>query len=208
MRESHPPKCVGLKRCWEKDIGEEITGETWGEIIGSWFKVSREIQTRLINYKIINRTYWTPSKMARLGLRGSDLCWRCDTTCGTLLHMLYSCPMIDILWSKIITFINTVMASSLAQGPMLCILGMVPKESGLNAHQTSWCRIALITGCRIVLRHCKTRGDISFKEWMDKIAKISFYERLCYKMINRMDMKIWGPFLAVTLSAGELHPFK
>lgn len=32
MRESHPPKCVGLKRCWEKDIGEEITGETWGEI--------------------------------------------------------------------------------------------------------------------------------------------------------------------------------
>ncbi len=64
LRESQPPGFEGLKRCWEKDIGEEISGE----IIGSWFKVSREMQTRLISYKIINRIYWTPRKMAQLGL--------------------------------------------------------------------------------------------------------------------------------------------
>lgn len=27
------------------------------------------MQTRLINYKIINRIYWIPNKMAQLGLR-------------------------------------------------------------------------------------------------------------------------------------------
>lgn len=113
LRGFQPPSFEGLQRCWERDIGEEISGETLGEIIGSWFKVSREIQTRLINYKIINRIYWTPSKMARLGLRNSDLCWRCDATCGTLLHMLYLCPMIDLLWSKIISFIDTAMSSAL-----------------------------------------------------------------------------------------------
>ncbi len=77
FRESQPPGFRGFKRCWEKDIGEEIFGEIWAQIIGSWFKVSREMQTRLISYKIINRIYWTPRKMAQLGL--SSYYWMQDS---------------------------------------------------------------------------------------------------------------------------------
>ena len=200
LRDPQSPSFEGLKKCWERDTGEEISGEMWAQIIGSWFKVSREMQTRLISYKILNRTYWTPCKMARLRLRNSDLCWRCDAMCGTLVHMLYSCPRIDLLWSKIISFINIVMCSTLVQQPLLCLLGALPKGSGLNVHQIAWCRTALITGCRIVLRHWKTKGDISVKEWFDEMAKIASYEKLCYRMMDKEElyMKIWGPYTAVT----------
>ena len=111
LRGSQSPSHKGLKRCWESDIGEEISSETWVQIIESWFKVLREMQTCLLSYKIVNRTYWT----ARLGLRNSDLCWRCDASRGTIVHMLYSCTRIDLLWSKIISFINIVMSSTLVQ---------------------------------------------------------------------------------------------
>lgn len=146
------------------------------------------MQTCLISHKIINRTYWTPCKMARLGLRNSELCWRCDAFSGTLLHMLYSCPMIDLLWSKIMFFINTVMSSALVQQPLFCLLGMPPKGSGKNIYQIAWCRTALTTGCKIVLPHWKTKGEILVKEWFDEMAKISSYERLCYRLTDSVCM--------------------
>lgn len=199
LRKSQPPGYGGLKKCWERDLGEIIPDETWGNIIKSWYKVSREMQTRLMRYKIMNRIYWTPSKMARLGLRDSDVCWRCNTECGTLLHMLYSCPMIDPLWSEIVSFINNLLTTALVRHPLLCLLGVVPQGNGLNSHQSSWCRIALITGCRIILRHWKTQVVVSMVEWFNEMSKIASYEKLCYRMINKEDVyvKIWGPYLDI-----------
>ena len=66
MRQSHPPKLDRLRRAWEEDIGGCIAMETWEEIVWSWYKTSREVQTSLITYKDINKRYWTPCKMARL----------------------------------------------------------------------------------------------------------------------------------------------
>ena len=176
LKGSQLPSYKGFKRCWERDIGEEVSGETWAQINESWFKVSREMQTRLISYKILNRTYWTPYKMARLGLRNSDLCWRCDASWSTFVHMLYSCPRIDLLWSKISSFIKTVMSSTLVQQLLLCLLGVLPKGSGPTVHQIVWCRTALTTRCRIVLRHWKSKEAISAKEWFDEMVKIASYE--------------------------------
>ena len=134
------------------------------------------------NRKSINRIYWTPCKMSGLEFRNSDLCNWCDALRGTLLHKLYSFPMIDFPWSQRISFINTLISSTLIQQPMLCLLGIVPKGRCLNIHQISWCRNALISRCRILLRHWKTKEEILVREWFNYIAKISSYERLCYRL--------------------------
>ena len=60
-------------------------------IIASWQNSSREAQSQLIQYKLFNRNHWTPSKMAKLKLKDSNTCWRCDKEVGTLVYMLYSC---------------------------------------------------------------------------------------------------------------------
>lgn len=93
MRQSYPTKLEGLKRAWEADLQGEIIMEKWKEITGSWYNTSREIHTHLIIYKIIYRVYWTPSKMARLKLCESEMCWRCERSRGTFLHMLYEFKM-------------------------------------------------------------------------------------------------------------------
>lgn len=199
MRHSQPPKTDGLKRSWEEDLGREISQEVWKDIVGSWYRTSREMQTRLITYKIINRGYWTPCKMARLKLRESDICWRCDEDRGTLLHMLYECKMTQNLWENMITFLGDVLGAELLQSPALCILGIITEGVGLSAQQTLWCRLALITGCRVVLRHWKTKGTIPFNEWMVEMTKIASYEQMIYKLNHRQEVfqKIWGPYINV-----------
>ena len=125
MRKSRPPKLDALKRAWEEDFQSEIVMEGWEGVIRSWHKISRETQTRLIMYKTIHRLYWTPSKMARLKLCDSELCWRCERSKGTFVHMLYECEMAQNLWKKIILFINKVLDTDVSQSPALCILGLI-----------------------------------------------------------------------------------
>uniref|UniRef100_A0A3P8RLF1 Reverse transcriptase domain-containing protein n=1 Tax=Amphiprion percula TaxID=161767 RepID=A0A3P8RLF1_AMPPE len=184
MRQSHPPGLSGLKRMWK-------------DITGSWYKISREMKTRLIIYKIIHRCYWTPCKMAKLKLRDSDLCWRCHRSKGTLLHMLYDCYLTQNLWKTIIGFVNKVLGTKFVQNPALCTLGIGVREEGLTVQQTLWCRLALSTGCRIVLRHWKTDNIVSFSEWMGEMTKIANFEQSIFKINNKLNIfqKIWGPFM-------------
>lgn len=78
IRSTQVPKLDGLKTCWEKDLAQMIPENNWKKLYASWHCYSREAQSQLICYKILNRSYWTPSKLARLNLRNSDLCWRCN----------------------------------------------------------------------------------------------------------------------------------
>lgn len=63
--------------------------------------MSRELRTRLIQFKIINRVYWMPSRLHKVVLVDSSECWGCHDKEGTLVHMLWSCPKIQEFWSAI-----------------------------------------------------------------------------------------------------------
>ena len=65
---------VVSKTPWERDIGVSLSDEEWDEILGNGKKLSRELRTRLIQFKIINRIYWTPSRLFRVGLSESPKC--------------------------------------------------------------------------------------------------------------------------------------
>lgn len=58
-----------LKLAWERDLNillteSESDGE-WNAILYNMKKMSRELRTRLIQFKILNRIYWTPVKLHR-----------------------------------------------------------------------------------------------------------------------------------------------
>lgn len=83
IREAQAPKLEGLRLCWEKDLGTPILEDTWKWLIKSWYTCSQETQSQLIQYKLLHRKYWTPSKLAKLKLVDSDTCWKCQKETGT-----------------------------------------------------------------------------------------------------------------------------
>lgn len=46
-----------------------FSDEEWSTILQNPQKSSSEIRTRLVHFKILNRVYWTPAKLHRVGLR-------------------------------------------------------------------------------------------------------------------------------------------
>ncbi len=160
---------------WERDLGEAIKDELWKQVVSKWHTCVREIQSELINYKIFNRCYWTPSRMARLKLRDDGLCWRFNTDIGTMVHMLYECDKVKELWEKIVQFVNNIFSLTLHKNPALCMLGILPEDACLSWQQRQWCRLAMVSGCRVILRHWKSVTPSSFDEWLELMSNIASY---------------------------------
>lgn len=197
IREAHAPPLDGLKKCWERDIEEEIDDDVWNKLVMSWSKCSREAQSQLIHYKIINRSYWTPCKLAKLKLRENDICWRCDKETGTLVHLLYYCEKTVCMWDTIVAFLNKMLDMSLVKTPALCLLGLLPLDIRMSRRMKLWIQLAVTTGCRVNLRHWKSSTCSSYNEWLEAMCKMATYERVTHRVMGREDVfeEVWGRFL-------------
>ena len=80
---------------WSKDLNIDVTHKEWDGTCENIKRVSRDIKIRWIQFKILNRFYWTPSRLFRLKLRDNADCWKCYSSEGTLLHLLWECPMVQ-----------------------------------------------------------------------------------------------------------------
>lgn len=92
---------AALQKTWEGDLNLTFSDEDWNGICKNIKAVSRDARVRLIQFKIMHRFYWTPSKLFRLGLLSTSECWRCRSEEGTLIHVLWSCQKVQHFWTNI-----------------------------------------------------------------------------------------------------------
>lgn len=79
---------TGLKAVWEKDVSITYENDEWNKLVKEMLKPMRNARSKLIQFKIVNRLYWTSVRMQRVGLNNSSLCWRCQTGKGHCAHVL------------------------------------------------------------------------------------------------------------------------
>uniref|UniRef100_A0A8C9WZ36 Reverse transcriptase zinc-binding domain-containing protein n=1 Tax=Sander lucioperca TaxID=283035 RepID=A0A8C9WZ36_SANLU len=46
--------------------------------------------------------------LARLKLKDSDTCWKCEEEVGTLVHILYFCKKNEHLWEGVVTLLTKI----------------------------------------------------------------------------------------------------
>lgn len=67
--------CKNLRIVWQKDLGCDFSDEEWLKILSNTGKYVREARGKFIQFKLIHRFYFTPSKLHRMGLLTNNLCW-------------------------------------------------------------------------------------------------------------------------------------
>uniref|UniRef100_A0AAY5K5X7 Reverse transcriptase zinc-binding domain-containing protein n=1 Tax=Esox lucius TaxID=8010 RepID=A0AAY5K5X7_ESOLU len=91
-------------------------------------------------FKILNHFYWTPTRLFRLKLRENADCWKCCSSEGTLIHLLWECPMIQSYWLEIHDRIENITQTNLDFCPKLYVLNdpqMTPNCGAADFIQTS-----------------------------------------------------------------------
>ena len=114
---------AALRLSWERELGVTYDEQEWAKVCGNSVTLSRELRVRLIQFKILHRLYWTPSRLFRLGLKDSATCWNCGVGGGTMIHVMWSCPKINQYWMKIHGYIVRVLKRHFVLCPKLYILG-------------------------------------------------------------------------------------
>ena len=186
-----------LKAAWENDLGLLFTEDKWAKIVGNSKQMSRDIKTRLIQFKILHRFYWTPSRLHRLGLKDTPVCWRCKTAEGSLIHMLWSCPRIQLFWEGVHNHILELMGEQIDLCPSLYILGDSSPLSHLSKSDSLWIQTAIMLGRQIIMRVWKSPVGPSVQDWLLELGKVAAYEKLSFRLLNRLDSYYdkWGKFL-------------
>lgn len=115
---------TGLKAVWEKEWGIAYEEEEWSGLTEEMLRPMRDARSKLIQFKIFNRLYWTPVRMNRLGLNLSKLCWRCKTDKGDLLHIFLHCPSLTAYWQRVTEKIIDTLGTNITLTPALCFLNV------------------------------------------------------------------------------------
>lgn len=83
---------------WERKLNCHFNTTKRQHILRFTHKSSICAKIQETNYKLLSRWYRTPLILRKFFPATSDLCWRCRADRGTLIHIFWSCPVLDNFW--------------------------------------------------------------------------------------------------------------
>ena len=186
-----------LKKTWERDLNLTLNDEDWDRICKNVKVMSRDARVRLIQFKIIHRFYWTPSRMFRLGLLPTSKCWRCKSEEGHLVHVLWSCDRVQQFWANIYDNLCEILETQIPFSPRLFILGDHSVLTGHNKQIKSWIQTSIMIGRQILVRVWRKEGVPPVYEWAAEMARVAAFEKMSYEQMGRPDLYEgkWGNYL-------------
>ena len=187
----------GLKIVWERDLGVSFEDEEWNTLVEEMLHPMRDARSKLIQYKILNRVYLTPTRLRQMKLMPTGLCWRCNSSQGDIVHMFFSCASLNTFWYQVMGKISSSLGKEITINPSLCLLNKIDGIEGISPRHLAWLQIAITTAKRVILRHWKDTVSPSYREWYNTLAETASFERLIYKINDKLHVfsDIWEPFL-------------
>lgn len=153
---------------------------------------------RFIQLKIIHRWHQTPQQLYKWKLIPVDSCWRCDEGGASILHILWTCPMLKDWWNNIHKIIFEVLHKRFQISAKLAVLGSTIELQDLHfsSFEVRWIILALTTAKRILLRHWRKRYLPHHEEWSTTMAQLAAYERVTYSLLDKLDQYVftWSSF--------------
>jgi hypothetical protein len=129
-------------------------------------KCSTSLVIRKMQIKTTLRFHLTPVRMAKIKNQGDSSCWQGCGERATVLHCLWDCKLVQLLWKSVWWFLrklDIVLPEDLA----IPVLGIYP-EDVLTCNKNT-CSTMFIAALFIISRNWKESRCPSTEEWIQKI---------------------------------------
>lgn len=168
---------ISYRKRWEEELRFVIPRAKWKKAITLTHKmlISNRHQER--NYKVLARWYRCPVDMHRINLDNEDTCWRCRGAKGTMSHIRYFCPGVQIFWKKIYKIYLAVTGVNLQPDILVSVLSMIP--GSVKSIKKGILKYFLTAARTVIARKWKNRTAPSIDKWMSEISEmLSLEERM------------------------------
>ena len=123
----------------------------WSSVYKSLWKLKISPNVIYFQYQIITRSLITNRKLFQFKIKENDLCSYCSDSPETIEHLLYRCPMVMSLWSKIQKWCQDNNYNNVKLEENFILLGAGNSDQLLQT---------LISNTKHIIYKCKFKGKI------------------------------------------------
>lgn len=133
---------------WEQELKIEFSLHQWHLAVKYNGKSSACVDHWENAQKILHRWYLTPLRIHKMNPSIPPLCWQNCINTGNLLHILWSCKVIESFWKDVISIIQDITNTTSTSNPALSLLSLgienfPPMARKVVIHILSAARISL-----------------------------------------------------------------
>lgn len=192
---SHKIKDDKLVKQWETDLRLDLSTEEWDRIYNYINKGTINVSTQESRFKIFTKWYRTPDKIHTFHPSISPLCWRCNASHGTLLHIWWECTLIQPFWTEIHRLISqiTTITPDFTPAQFLLHHTTIPRSKYKNSLV-----LHLINAAnQCIPVHWRSTSPPTISEWICRVDKTAEMENLIHQSRDKPTKywEIWACWL-------------
>lgn len=141
--------------------------------------------------QIVDKLVPYPAKLNKWSSQTPDICWRCWSNVGTLIHIWWNCPLLTTFLDKVRAIILQITETSLklsTQYVVYCIYQIF--------HLTATKMCLLNAAKALILIFWWTTWIPTVWEWLDRVSEIYVMEKTLAQSSDRVERfhKTWSPW--------------
>ena len=180
LMDSRQHSTLYVKTKWEKEIGEEISDETWLEM-WKWHQTTTQSQKwREFTWKNQICYFITPLITSRQ-LSTQQICWRqCGEITPNHTHVFWSCRKVEPFWREVHADICWILGYGIPFSCRALYLGEL--EEWVTKEDQCLVKIILAASKKTITKNWLKIDRPSTKQWLSIVEEIKEMEKLTYKL--------------------------
>lgn len=178
------PSCglLAIQQVWACDLGIPSKDICWSTVWNNLDKTSKNLNHKLIHFKLVHRMYLTPRKRHFMKLVHSPICDLCSLgQVGSFLHMFWECHDVTVFWKAVSSTLSILLDIDIPYLPKVLLLN---DTSSLNIFpaQTHILLAGLTAAKKMLALRWKPPYTLSRTQWLQTFLSITHMELSVAKM--------------------------
>ena len=179
----------------------EISDGDWEDCIANIHHSSINVRHSLIQFKIVHRLHYSPTKLHKIFKDSSPMCGKCSTEEGTLSHQFLLCHKLQNFWCEIFDFLSKAFERDFAPAPLTALFGIVEPDKVKNKYEYEVQAISLSTllARKLILQAWKSDKPPTIGMWLKELGGVLHLEKIRFTLSKRepIFLKIWAPIIGL-----------
>lgn len=184
---------------WQEELGERISADIWHDCVKNIYNSSVNARHSLIQFKILHRLHFSPTKLKNIYQNVSGMCAKCLSVQGTLSHLFVHCHKLQQFWGSIFDFVTKAIGRRVLCTPITILFGVTELGWAKNKYEVRVISMCTLLARKMILLCWKSDKPPSFDMWLKELGNVLYLEKIRYTLSNRLSIfhKTWKTVISL-----------
>ena len=199
LQDLSSPSSSHLQEVWRVELGLDIPDDIWEECIDNVHHSSINVRHSLIQFKVVHRLHFSPSRLHKIYDNSSPMCLKCVTEEGTLAHQFLYCCKLQTFWNQVFDFISKAYNREFSPSPLTALFGVVERGWSHNKFERQAIKLVTLIARKLILQAWKSVCPPTVTMWIKELGNVIHLERVRFVLSDREPQfyKIWSPIITM-----------